>query len=88
MFMDRVVIHKVKYVWLHLIDRLLAVIAFSCSGVLILLLGLWLLRVWAITYEMSELSTIVAKAGRKFLGLRNLFLILLYGAELLSLSFF
>jgi hypothetical protein len=71
--MDRVVIHKVKYVWLHLIDRLLAVIAFSCSGVLILLLGLWLLRVWAITYEMSELSTIVAKRGGSSLGFETCF---------------
>jgi hypothetical protein len=88
MFSDRVVTHKVKLVWLHLIDWLLVVITFRYSGVLILLLGLGLLRVWAITYEMHELSTIVAKVGRKFLGPQNSLLILLGGANLLSLSFF
>jgi hypothetical protein len=45
-------------VWLLLKDRLLAVITFSCSVVLILLLG-----IGEITYEMPGLSTIVAKAG-------------------------
>jgi hypothetical protein len=87
MFSDRVVTHKVKLVWLRLIYHLLAVITFSCSGVLILLLGFGLPRVRAITCEMPWLSTIVAKAG-KFLGLRNLLLILLDKAELLSFSFF
>jgi hypothetical protein len=53
-------------------DRLLAVVTFGCSEVLILLLG-----VRTITYEMPELSTIVAKAGRMFLGLGNLLLIFL-----------
>jgi hypothetical protein len=40
-FSDRDVTHKVKLVWLHLKARLLAVIAFSCSDVLILLPGFW-----------------------------------------------
>jgi hypothetical protein len=86
-FLDRDVTHKVKLVWLHLKDRLLAVKSFSCSRVLILLLGFELLRVRAISYEMLGLFTIVAKVG-KFLGLQNLLLILLDEAGLLSLSFF
>jgi hypothetical protein len=69
-------------------DRLVAVITFSFSGVRIRLRRFVLLRVRAITYEMPELSTVVAQAGRRFLGLRNLLLALLDKAELLSLSFF
>jgi hypothetical protein len=62
-------------------DWLLAVITFSCSEVLILLLG-----IRAITYEMPGLSTTVAKAGRKVFGLGNLWLIFLDKAELVFLS--
>jgi hypothetical protein len=80
-FSDREVTHRVKLVWLPLKDRLLAVITFSCSEVLILLLG-----IRAITYEMLGLSTIVEKVGRKVFGLGNLLLILLDEAELLLLS--
>jgi hypothetical protein len=80
-FSEREITHRVKLVWLPLKDRLLAVITFSCSEVLILLLG-----VRAITYEMPGLSTIVAKAGRKFFGLGNLLLIFLDDTELLPLS--
>jgi hypothetical protein len=86
-FSDKDVTHEPKMVWLHLKDRLLAVITFRCSSVLILLLGFVLLRVRALTYEMPRLPTIVAKAGRKFLGLRNLLMIFLDETELLSLSF-
>jgi hypothetical protein len=67
-------------VWLPLKDRLLVVITFSCSEVLILLL-----EVRAITYEMPGLSTIVAKVGRKFFGLGNLLLMFLGDTELLPL---
>jgi hypothetical protein len=83
----RDVTHEIKWALLHLKDRLLAVVAFSGSGVLILLLGFRLLRVQVIMYEMPGLSTIVTKAGRKFLGLRNLLLILLDRVKLLSLPF-
>jgi hypothetical protein len=83
-FSDREVTLRVKLVWLPLKDQLLAVITFNCSDVLILLL-----RIRAITYKMPRLSTIVAKAGRKFLGLGNLLLIFLDEMELppLSLSY-
>jgi hypothetical protein len=80
-FSDREVTHRVKLVWLPLKDRLLVVITFSCSEVLILLL-----EIREITYEMPGLSTIVAKAGRKVFGLGNLLLIFLDEAELLFLS--
>jgi hypothetical protein len=78
---DRDVTHEVKLVRLHLKARLLAVITFSCSEVLIRLLG-----IQAIMYEMPGLSTIVAKARQTFLGLGNLLLIFLDDSELLSLS--
>jgi hypothetical protein len=80
-FSDREVTHRVKLVWLPSKDRLLAMITFSCPDVLILLLGNR-----AITYEMPEFSTIVAKPGRKFLGLGNLLLIFLDDTELLPFS--
>jgi hypothetical protein len=80
-FSDKEITHEVKLVWLPLKDRLLAMITFSCSEVLILLLGFW-----AITHEIPGLSTIVAKAGLKFLGLLNLSLIFLNDTTLLSLS--
>jgi hypothetical protein len=80
-FSDREVTHRVKLVWLPLKDRLLVVITFSCSEVLIRLL-----EIREITYEMPGLSTIVAKAGGKVFGLGNLLLIFLDEAELLFLS--
>jgi hypothetical protein len=80
-FSDIEVTHRVKLVWLPLKDRLLAVITFSCSEVLILLLG-----IQAIMYEMHGLSTIVAKVGWKFFGLGNLLLIFLDETKLLPLS--
>jgi hypothetical protein len=80
-FSDRGVALEVKLVWLPLKDRLLAVITFSCSEVLILLL-----RIQAIMYEMPGLTTIVAKAGQKFFGLGNLLLIFLDDTELLPFS--
>jgi hypothetical protein len=67
-------------VWLPLKDRFLVVTTFSCSEVLILPLG-----VRAISFEMPGLSTIVANAGQKFLGLGNLLLLFLDDTELLSL---
>jgi hypothetical protein len=80
-FSVREVTHRVKLVWHPLKDRLLAVITLSCPEVLVLLLG-----IRKITYEMPRLSTIVAKAGWKFLGLGNLLLIFLDDMELLPLS--
>jgi hypothetical protein len=88
LFPYRDVTHKVKLVWLPLNDRLLALITLSCSRVLIMLLGFLLLRVQTISFEMLGLSTIVAKVGRKFLGLGNLLLLFLNGVELLCLSCF
>jgi hypothetical protein len=88
LFPYRDVTHKVKLVWLPLNDRLLALITLNCSRVLIMLLGFLLLRVQTISFEMLGLSTIVAKVGRKFLGLGNLLLLFLNGVELLSLSCF
>jgi hypothetical protein len=41
-FSDRVVTHEIELDLFHLKDQLLAVVAFSCSVVLILLLGLLL----------------------------------------------
>jgi hypothetical protein len=73
---NRDVTHEIKLALLHLKDQLLAVIAFSCSGVLILLLGLVLLRVRALIHIMSGLSTVVANVGWEFLRLWNLLMIL------------
>jgi hypothetical protein len=84
-FSDRDVTHRVKLVWLHLEDRLLFVITLSYSEVLILLLEFVLPMVRAISFEMPGLSTIVEKAGRKFLRLGNLLLIFLDDTKLLSL---
>jgi hypothetical protein len=61
---------------LHLKDRLLVVVAFSCLGVLILLPGLLLFWVWALICIMPGLSTVVANAGQKFFRLGHLLLIL------------
>ena len=62
-FSDRDVTPEIQLALLHLKGRLLAVITFSCSGVLILLLGVVLLRVRALICVMPGLSTIVANAG-------------------------
>jgi hypothetical protein len=67
-------------VWLSLTNRVLAVSTLSCSKVLILML-----EIWAITYEMRGLSTIVAQTGWKVSGLVNLLLAFLDEAELLLL---
>jgi hypothetical protein len=53
-FLDRDVTHRVKLVWLPLKNRVLVVSTLNCSEVLILML-----EIWAITYEMPGLSTIV-----------------------------
>jgi hypothetical protein len=81
-FLDRDVTHSVKLVWLSLKNRVLDVSTLSCSEVLILML-----EVWAITYEVSWLSTIVAQTGWKVSGLGNLLLVFLDEAELLLLFF-
>jgi hypothetical protein len=79
-FLDRDVTHRVKLVWLSLKNRVLAVSTLSCSEVLILML-----KIWAITYEMPGLSTIVAQMGWKVSGLGNLLLVFLDKAKLLLL---
>jgi hypothetical protein len=79
-FLDRDVTHRVTLVWLPLKDRVLAVSTLSRSEVLILML-----EIWAITYEMPGLSTIVAQTGWKVSGLGNLLLVFLDKAELLLL---
>jgi hypothetical protein len=81
-FLDRGVTHRVKLVWLPLKYRVLAVSTLSCSEVLILIL-----EIWAITYEMPELSTTVAQTGWKISGLGNLLLVFLDKAEILLLFF-
>jgi hypothetical protein len=72
------VTHRVKPAWLSLKNRVLAVSTLSCSKVLILTR-----EVWAITYEMPGLFTIVEQMGWKVSGLGNLLLALLDEAELL-----
>jgi hypothetical protein len=67
-------------VWLPLKNWLLDVITISCSEVLILML-----EIWAITYEMPGLSTIVAQTRWKVSGLGNLLLVFLDEAELFLL---
>jgi hypothetical protein len=44
-----------------------------------------MLEIWAITYEMPRLSTIVAQMGREVSGLGNLLLAFLDETELLLL---
>jgi hypothetical protein len=61
-------------------DRVLAVSTLSCSEVLILTL-----EIWAITYEMPGLSTIVAQMGWKVARLENVLLVFLDKAEFLLL---
>jgi hypothetical protein len=79
-FLDRNVTHRVKLAWLPMKSRFLAVSTLSYSEVLILML-----EIWAITYEMPELSAIVEKTGWKVSGLGNLLLVFLDEAELLLL---
>jgi hypothetical protein len=57
-FVHRDVTHRVKPVWLSLKNWVLAVNTLSCSEILILML-----EIWAITYDMPGLSTIVAQTG-------------------------
>jgi hypothetical protein len=59
-FLDRDVTHRVKLVWLPLKKQVLAVSTLNYSEVLILML-----EIWATTYEMPGLSTIVAQTGWK-----------------------
>jgi hypothetical protein len=74
MLSDRKVTREVKMALLHLDRGLLVTIALSYSGVLILLLGLVLHRIWAFIGIMPWLPTIVANAGWKFLWLGDLLL--------------
>jgi hypothetical protein len=63
-------------------NRVLAVSTLSYSEFLILML-----EIWAITYEMPGLSTIVAQTRWKVFGLGNSLLVFLDEAELLLLLF-
>jgi hypothetical protein len=74
MLSDRRVTREVKLTLLHLNHGLLVTIALSYSGVRNLLLGLDLLRVWALIGIMPGLPTIVANTGLKFLWLEDLWL--------------
>jgi hypothetical protein len=74
MLSDRKVTREVKLALLHLNHGLFVTIVLGYSGVLILLLGLVLPRVWALISIMSWLPTIVANAGWKFLWLGDLWL--------------
>jgi hypothetical protein len=67
MLSDRKVTHEVKLALLHLNCGLLVTIALGYSGVLILLLGLVLPRIWTLIGIMPWLPTIVANTGWKFL---------------------
>jgi hypothetical protein len=67
-------------VWLPLTNRVLVMSTLSCSKALILTR-----ENWAITYEMSELFTIVTQTGWKVSGLGDLLLAFLNEAELLLL---
>jgi hypothetical protein len=74
MLSDRKVTREVKLALLHLNRGLLVTISLGYSGVLSLLLGLDLPRVWALIGIMPWLPTIVANAGWKFLWLGDLWL--------------
>jgi hypothetical protein len=74
MLSDRKVTCEVKLDLLHLNHGLLVTIALGYSGVLILLLGLDLPRIWALIGIMPWLPTIVENAGWKFLWLGDLWL--------------
>jgi hypothetical protein len=80
--LDRGVTHRVKLVRLPFTNRVLAVSTLSCSKVLILT---W--EIWAITYEMPGLFTIVAQTGWKVSGFGDLLLAFLDEAEPLLLLF-
>jgi hypothetical protein len=80
--MHRGVTHRVKPVWLPLIDRVVAVSTLSCSEVLILML-----EIWAIIPVMPGLSTIVAQTQWKLSELGDLLLGFLDKAESLPLLF-
>jgi hypothetical protein len=82
MLSDRKVTREVKLAFLHLNHGLLVTIALGYSGVLSLLLGLDLPRVWALIGIMPRLPTIVTNAGWKFLWLGDLWL----GLTVLKLS--
>jgi hypothetical protein len=80
--LDRDVTHRVKLVWLSLINPLRGVITLGRSEVLILML-----EVWAITYVMSGLPTLVEQTGWKVPGLGDLLQAFLDEAEPLLLLF-
>jgi hypothetical protein len=71
---DKKVTREVKLALLHLNRGLLVTIALSYSGVLILLLGLVLPRVWTFISIVPWLPTILANTGWKFLWLGDLLL--------------
>jgi hypothetical protein len=74
MLSGRKVTREVKLALFHLNRELLVTIALGYSGVLSLLLGLDLPRVWALIGIMPWLPTIVANVGWKFLWLGDLWL--------------
>jgi hypothetical protein len=74
MLSDRKVTREIKLALLHLNHGLLVTIALGYSGVLILLLGLVLPRVWTFIGIMPWLPTIVVNAGWKLLWLGDLLL--------------
>jgi hypothetical protein len=78
--LDKDVTHRIKPGWLSLKNRVLSMSTLGCSEVLILML-----EIWAITYEMAGLSTIVAQTGWKLSGLENLLLVFLDKAKFLLL---
>jgi hypothetical protein len=85
--LDRGVTQEIQLALLHLKAWLVAVVVNSGSGVLLLLLGLLLSRVWALSCVMPELSTIVAQMGWNVSGLGDLLLGFLDKAEPLPLLF-
>jgi hypothetical protein len=79
MILDRSVTYEIQLALLHL--RAWLVVVDSRSGVLLLLLGLLLSGVWALSGKMPRLSTIVAQPGRKIFGCRDRLLGFLDKAE-------
>jgi hypothetical protein len=86
-FVHRGVTQEIQLALLHLKAWLVAVVVISGFGVLLLLLGLLLSRIWALICVMPGLSTIAAQTGWKVSGLGDLLLALLDEAEPLLLLF-
>jgi hypothetical protein len=76
-FLNRDVTHEIQLALLKLKTWLLAVVAISRFGVLLLLLVFLLPGVRALICIIPGLSTIVTNAGRKFFRLGHLLLTLL-----------